>query len=181
MMRMVCPTATAARLFPRRGQSAVLRPEVGVLLACPCVSRLYEQCSQPGAALARPPAASLAGAFVVARTHAGPTRQVSGCRKAAHVRAELRYEEFGRPATDTRNRRQPLQFSRIRAQPFSDLRAHVGDTGIQKVDVSQLPRQQEALMRTNAPGEGSLPCRELLPQPALGQLRHRRRIGLATY
>src|SRR5215212_1377970 len=84
-----------------RGQSAVLRPEGGVLLACPRVSRLYEQCSQPGAALARPPAASLAGAFVVARTPAGPTRQVSGCRKAAHVCANLGDERFSQVLADS--------------------------------------------------------------------------------
>ena len=139
--------------------------------------------SRPSAARGCPCASSRSGVCPRSRRcpDTSPPRSPGARRvgKRRHVGADLRDQHLRRPSADPGNGRQPLQRVLNRAQPLGDLRTHLRDAGIQEVDVGQLPRQQEALMGANAPRQRPLQRRELVAQPALGQLRHRRRIGLA--
>src|SRR3954453_8370595 len=75
---------------------------------------------QPGTASARPPAASLARALVIAWTHPRPARQVCGAREAGHVDPDFGDQDLGDSATNPWDRVQPFQSLFKRAQAFLD-------------------------------------------------------------
>src|SRR5215207_11081843 len=87
MTRIARPTATAARLFPRRG-----------------VRGLDAQRPPPGAALARLPAASFARALVVPGAHPGPGREVIGAGEARHIGPDLGDQRLGDVPADAGDR-----------------------------------------------------------------------------
>src|SRR4051812_21181460 len=91
----VWPTATAARLAPRRdGQPPELRPQVRPLAPTRRVRRLDQGRARPPAPLGRLAAAPLAGALVVPRAHPRPTRQVPRRRELAHVAPQLGHDHL---------------------------------------------------------------------------------------
>ena len=72
--------------------------------------------------------------------------------EAAQIRADLSEQGLGRPPADAGNRVQPLQLGLKRAQARSNLGAHSLQTGVEEVDVRELLRDQEAVMRAELPG-----------------------------
>jgi hypothetical protein len=162
---------------PRR-QPSVLRSQVGVFGACCCCLSSFDQGgAQPGASLPRPPRAAFAGALIVARTQPGPGREAARSGEAAQIRADLGEQDLSRPPANARNRLQLLQRWLNRAQALSNRSAHPLQTGIEEIDVGELLRDQEALMRAEMAGERLLQLGNLLAQSSTRQLRERRRIG----
>src|SRR5215216_141669 len=133
-------------LPPACGQSAVLGPQVRVLLAGTSMSCLHQQRPQPGTALAGPPAPFLARAFVVAWAHPRPTRQMSRTREPTHVGADLGDERFCQVRTDSGNGVEPCHRLGTWPQPLSDLHADPGNGGLDEVDVGQLLSDEETLV-----------------------------------
>ncbi len=104
-MGNACATATAARFFPSRGDVVVLLAEVRTG-AAGVLSAFDERAAEPRTPLARAAGRALAGTLVVAWAKAGPGRQLSGTREAAHVGAHLGDHDLRGPLTDARDRPQ---------------------------------------------------------------------------
>jgi hypothetical protein len=100
-----------------------------------------------------------------------------GTGEAREVGADLGDQYLGSPPAEARNRLQPLHLWLKRAQAVPNLGAEALQTGVEEVDVGELLRDQEALMRAELPGEGRFELGDLLAQPPAGQLGERRCIG----
>ena len=90
---------------------------------------------EPLAAAAQPSAAALAGALVVARTHAGPRQQVAGRGEARHVDADLRHDHMRADIAQAGRRAQPLGGLSKRFEPEAHLLLDGSDGLIQRVDM----------------------------------------------
>jgi hypothetical protein len=91
---------------------------------------------------------------------------VARAREAAHVRADLGQDRLGRPAADARDRLEPHDLGLERAQPCLDLGRYLGDQPVDRVEVPEEGRQQEALVRTNPALERLEEGVVLVAQPA---------------
>ena len=158
-------------LAPSRRQASVLRLERGPLGAAGCLGRLGERSTQPRTALPRLAAALLAGTLVVARTHPRPRREVVSRREPLHVRADLGDQHFGRPLPDAGDGVQSRHRRGEGLGPGGDLRADLRDALIQEVEVVELLRHQEALVRSELADQRLLQLGNLLAQPSFGQAR----------
>src|SRR5215213_3287405 len=123
MTRIVWPTATAARLFPRRAASRrYCTPRSVSFLRAPtwaaCTSSVRSQ-GLPWRVL--PPrliAQGAPGTFVVVRAHPCPTGLMGRTWDPAHVDADLGDECFCQVRTNPGNRVQPRHRTCARTQPL---------------------------------------------------------------
>src|SRR5436190_3488098 len=113
MTRRLCATATTAFWGATpAGQALVLRGQVGAPLPTGTPGALAEPGPPPGGAVGDPPAQALAGALLVARTHARPGGAGLGRGETGHVGADLRHT--GRRGGFAAARNGPQQRHRLR-------------------------------------------------------------------
>ena len=101
------------------------------------------------------------------------------CRawKTGDVSADFGQEDLDGALADARDRVQALDLVLKRAQPLGDLLAQVIDQVVQPVEVGELVREQEALVRANLASQCALELRQLGAQTALGQIGQGRCVG----
>ena len=176
MIKMLCPTATAARFLPVRGSKrrnwapkAELGAQVGRLGPSRRVGRLDEGGAQPRTARACASAAAFGCAAVGKRVISTPLWSD---------------KHFGGASAPPANGIQQHHRLLNRAHPLRDLRTHPLNDLVKEIAVRQLLSHEEALLRLELAGERLLKLRDLLAQaPARQlsqrQLSQRRRIGSA--
>ncbi len=138
-------------LPPSSRESMVLGREIGIAGSPGGMRGLDQDGAEPEITLACPPSRSLAGAFVIARTHAGPGGEVCGGRKAAHVGAEFGEQRFSGAAPNARDRVQSSKRRLGGLETLRDLSGDLADQVIEGIDVCQLPCKEKALMRSKSP------------------------------
>ena len=87
-------------------------------------------------------------------------------RKPAHIRADLRDEDFGGTLPDTRNGIQEGDGLLVRRQPLRNGLTDTRNRLIQILQGTQVLRQQEALVRRDPPFQGPLALLTLGPETA---------------
>src|SRR6266511_2859988 len=163
---------------PSRGDPMVLGTEIG-RRPTSAVGRVDEDPPEPGTALPGPAGAAFAGRLVVARTHPGPRREVAGRGEAGHVSADLGEERLGGPAADARDRHEPPDRLIERAQADLDLGAHIRDVPIELIEPTEHRREDEPLVRADAPRQSLFEGGSLAAHPSPGEPGEGGRIGLA--
>ena len=93
------------------------------------------------------------------------------------VRPNLGHDDLSDPLVDARQRVPGRQGGRKRAHLLLDLLIELGDGFIQKVNVTQMLRQHEAMMRPHTPAQRLQQQVLLVAQPAFGQLSQEGRIA----
>src|SRR3712207_4559737 len=124
---------------------------------------------------------ALPRALMVARTHACPGRKSGRGRETSPDCPEVAYDGLANATTHTRNRVQSFQVRLDGPEALADLGRDLSDQLVQAVDVSQLPRDQEALVRSEPADQAPLQLCELRAHTPSGQLRHAPCVGRAGH
>jgi hypothetical protein len=111
--------------------------------------RLREGGLEPFAAGTQSRAAALAGALIVARTQAGPGQQMARGGEARHVNADLGHDHMGAHLAQSRHGAQPFGGASKRFEPKTHLLLDRGDGLIQRIDMTQVKLEHEAVMGAN--------------------------------
>src|SRR6516225_11391291 len=127
-----------------------------------------EDLPQPAIPLPSLATQALATTFVVARTHPGPGGEMLGAGETAHIGADLRDENLGRPLTDPRNRIEEGDGFLVRRQSLVNFCTKARDRLVQVLQRAQVLGQQEAMVRCHASCQGFLELVTLGPQAPPG-------------
>src|SRR5258706_9220305 len=92
-----------ALLAPPRGDPAILGSDIRLFAAGRPMRGFYQCLAEPGTAFARTPTESLAGTFLVARTHSGPRGEMLRSGEPLQIRADLGHEDLCRATADARD------------------------------------------------------------------------------
>src|SRR3954447_21891403 len=128
--------------------------------------------AQMHVALTGTPALLLAGALVTAGANAGPGGKVVDAEEDAHVGADFGDDDRGDQPIDPGNGHQQGHLGAIGQQSFADPRVEGGNIGFDRLDAAERHREQKAVMRFDAAGQGLDQRGALAAQLASGEGRH---------
>jgi hypothetical protein len=102
-----------------------------------------------------------------------------GGGKHTHAQTDLSDHHLSHPASDTPDGHDQIQHAGVRAEQHLDPLIGLRDQGLEKIDMGEHLRDQQAMVLAPEPMSQRLAqCRDLGAQPALGQLgqlgQHRR-------
>src|SRR4051794_16142632 len=110
--------------------------------------------AQMHVALTGAPALLLARALVTAGANAGPGGKVVDAAEDAHVRADFGNDDRSDQPIDPGNGHQQGHLGAIGEQSFADPCVEGGNIGFDRLDATELHREQEAVILFDAAGEG---------------------------
>jgi hypothetical protein len=121
----------------------------------PCsTTGFHQRGAYPAIASAGFAAAAFTRALMIAGTHAGPAREMRGAGEAAHVGADFGHHHFGDAPLNARDRDQTFNRGCERGQQLLDAPAEFRAGFLDIVDVGQQAAHHEAVVRSEATGQG---------------------------